>query len=183
MHDRDGVRFARRADDVRRDGAGFRWLRKVFIDAYQKRMAELQKTENAAALEKELREVRRRVGNITQAISEMGASVALREKLSALETQAHDVETRIAAARERLVLPHPAAVAAELHDLLSLMAKDVPRARQALGRLTAQPFRMVPTDDGYHIEGGLRLGLSAPAGHAQAPGGAVLTGSCSGGKI
>jgi site-specific DNA recombinase len=134
---------------------------KIFVDAYQGRIAELQKRENTTALEKELREAQRRLDNLTEALAEMGRSRSVREKHEAQEAIVSNLEVRIAETRRQVVIPHPAKVSGELRDLLGLMSKDVPRAREALARLMPQPFRMFPEADGYRIEGGLQLGLPA----------------------
>lgn len=156
---------------------------KIFTDAYQQRMAELQRNTNTAALEKELRKAKRLLANAAELLVEMPRSASIREKHAEMESAAQRLEAQIAEARQHVVVPHPARIAAELSDLLALMGrKDVPRAREALAKLMPQPFRMIPEADGYRIEGGLRLGLTAPSG-AAALSSSVLTRSSSGGVI
>jgi site-specific DNA recombinase len=154
---------------------------KVFADAYQQRITERQRDANTSGLEKELRKTRRLLANAADLVVEMPRSQSIREKHAELESAAQSLEGKIAAAREHVVVPHPARIAAELRDLLGLMTKDVPRARQALAKLMPQPFRMVPEADGYRVEGGLQLGLTAPEGAASRP--AVLTRLSSGGVL
>ncbi len=92
------------------------------------------------------------------------------------------LEAQIAEARQHVVVPHPARIAAELRELLTLMGKDVPRAREALAKLMPRPFQTVPETDGYRVDGGLRLGLAAPSGAAVLSS-SVLTRSSSGGAL
>jgi hypothetical protein len=134
---------------------------KTFVDSYQKRITELQKVENTAALEKELRQACRRLDNLTEVLAEMGRSQAVREKHQTQEAIVPPLEARIAENRRKVVIPHPAGVTRELRDLLGLMRKDVPRAREALARLMPEPFRIFPAADGYRIEGSLHLAPSS----------------------
>jgi predicted nuclease with TOPRIM domain len=126
----------------------------VFVDAYQQRMAELQKRENTTALAKKLREARRKLANVTEAFAEMQQSAAIRERHQEQEGIVSQLEHRIAETRRRVVIPHPAAIVGELRDLLRMMGKDVPRARADLARLMPQPLRMIPGPHEYIIEGG-----------------------------
>jgi hypothetical protein len=129
---------------------------KVFTDAYQQRVTERQREANTATMEKDLRKAKRLLANAADLLIEMPRSESIREKHTALEGVVRRLQSEMADAREHVVVPHPARIAAELRDLLGLLAKDIPRAREALARLVPRPFRMIPEADGYRVEGGLQ---------------------------
>ena len=87
--------------------------------------------------EKALKEIERRIANVTEAITRVGYSDALAEQLKVEEARRRALAAQLAqvvAAARPNVIPHPKVVEGYLANLVTLLEDDPARGRQALAR-------------------------------------------------
>lgn len=143
-------------------------LLKRFTTGVRKRL-EQQQTENRddklVALERQLRESDRRVGNITESLAKVGWNEAIADKLKEEEGRRSALQAQVAAAQQKqetFVLPTDQVIKKHLANLVTLLTADPERGREALGRCL-KPFVLTPEGDQgkqhYRAVGALNLSL------------------------
>ncbi|MBK7580177.1 MAG: recombinase family protein [Myxococcales bacterium] len=137
-----------------------------FVSTFKQRAASLRSgagVNGADDVERRVRDCERRVANLTESLAKLGWSDALASKLREEEAQLGKLKSeRSVAAKERgpRVVPHPAAIAAYLKNLLALLETDPVRGRELLSRFVA-PIVMTPETEGpvrrYRATGAFNL--------------------------
>lgn len=130
-----------------------------FIAGVKKRY-ESPKPSELLDLERRLPEAEARVRNVTDALSKIGFSAALVERLKLDEANLArlrgDLEAAIRANQPR-VLPHPKVIEGFLSQLLTLLETDQDRARALLQRYMPHLIVTPLPDGGFKVTGGFDL--------------------------
>ena len=119
---------------------------RVFKEKPAARHAEHSKVTNEA--DRRIRDVERRIANLTDSLARVGWSDALAAKLRDEEAQLVKLKTDRAASTQRpspRVVPHPATIAAYLKNLWPLLETDPARGREILSRFVA-PVVLTPVN-------------------------------------
>lgn len=128
---------------------------KLFVDEFTRQLAEAQRSESVQAIEAQITECDRRIKNATDALLRMGFSEAIQAALRAEEDRRAQLRDQLANARRQVVVPHPAAIAGHLKNLVVTLGKTPTEARPLLERVFPQPLVLTPGPDGYSINGGI----------------------------